>query len=145
MYMDAEYFDQDWTKAQTNLIEAQQLDNLPLNNMLLEGFYYTVPQQYKNVDKCLELMDLTQYYQHSKHTFGQSKTQIRAALGWIISTAKLIGEEQAKVKAYTVKTFALTDMEIALENLAQWQTRIRAQQAAIQQWQRHLVYASAYG
>ena len=117
MYMEADYFDQDWAKAHTHLVKAQQLDDIPLNNMRLARFYCTAPAEYKNVDKCLELMDLTQYYQHSKYTFKQSKVQIRNALGWIISTAKLTAQEQAKVKAFTIKSFALSDIEIALENL----------------------------
>jgi dipeptidyl aminopeptidase/acylaminoacyl peptidase len=116
MYMDGEHFTKNWTIALEHLIKAQKLEDSPLNNIRLARFYCTAPESYKNIAKCIGLMDLAQYENISQNTLRNAKNQVREALAWAFSSAKLTTEEHRKLKTFARESFDLTVTDVSLEN-----------------------------
>lgn len=117
MYMEGEHVSQNWQEAVDSLLSAQQLKDNPLNNIRLARFYCVSPDEFRNIDKCLELMDLAQYERISKRVLSNAKQHIRETLAWIFSSAQLTKEEHKKLKQFAIDTFELTTTDVSLDEI----------------------------
>ncbi|NOQ14760.1 MAG: prolyl oligopeptidase family serine peptidase [Methyloprofundus sp.] len=115
MYMEGNYLAQDWEKAYENLIKAQEIEPIPFNNIRLARFYCTAPSQYKDVEKCIQLMDLKQYKDHSQARLNTAEGLVRSALAWIIIDAHLSRQELNMVKSFASKLYELNRTEVSIE------------------------------
>jgi len=117
MYMEGEHLSQNWQTAVDSLLSAKKLKDNPLNNIRLARFYCVSPEKFRNIGKCLELMDLAQYERISKRVLSNAKQHIREALAWIFSSAQLNKEEKNKLKKFAIDTFELTTTDISLDEI----------------------------
>lgn len=117
MYMEGEHFAQDWPKALTHLLKAQTLDDTPHNNIRLARFYCSAPGERRDIDRCLELMDLAQYKKLSKVVERQAKREIRHALASMIIDVKYTASQLERIQQFATTAFKLTTMEASLESI----------------------------
>lgn len=115
MYMEGEHIKQDWQKAHEYLVKAQKLDDNPVNNIRLARLYCTAPAKFKDVNRCVELMDMEQYKRRSKSITKKAKTESRKAFAWIIAEGKFSVEEKELIKKTVKATFELNEMEASLD------------------------------
>ncbi|TQV88403.1 alpha/beta fold hydrolase [Aliikangiella coralliicola] len=116
MYMEGEYFQQDWDKAFENLAKAQELESTPVNNIRLARLHCMAPSPHRNIDRCLELMNLEQYERHSKSRLESAKKLIGEALTWIIADAELSDKEYARIKKFAIDVYEVKETRVTVEN-----------------------------
>jgi dipeptidyl aminopeptidase/acylaminoacyl peptidase len=116
MYMEGEYFTQNWEFAFDNLSKAHELEDSPFNNIRLARYYCIAPEPYKNIEKCLSLMDLKQYKKDSKRKLNLAKRYIKEALAWIFTSAQLTTKENQKLKEFSADIFDLTEVKATIED-----------------------------
>ncbi|WDE03846.1 prolyl oligopeptidase family serine peptidase [Thalassomonas viridans] len=118
MYMEGEHLAQDWGLALSHLSKAQKLDDSPFNNIRLARFYCIAPGKYKNVARCIELMELKQYEERSKAVFRSAAKEVSKTLVWILADADLTQEELELVQQFAMASFQLTEVDVTFENVA---------------------------
>ncbi len=115
MHMEGEHIKQNWQKAYEYLTKAQQLDDISANNIMLARFFCTAPKKFKNVNRCIELMDIDQYKDRSKSIAKKAKKESQKALAWIIADGIFSFEEKKRIKKLAKKTFELNEIEATLD------------------------------
>jgi|GEM_PF-987364 len=115
MYMEGEHVEQNWQLAFDNLTKAQESDYPVVNKILLGRFYCTAPEEFKDVDKCLELFDIEQYEKHSNSRKKKAIKESRKALAWVIADGKFTPDEKKKIQALISDMFNVNHFSVSLD------------------------------
>lgn len=116
-YMEGEYLTKDWNKALEHLTKAQELDANPENNVMFARFYCTAPKEFRNIERCIELMKGDQYRRQSLSVLKIAREKVRKALPWIVIDGNLTTAEKEMLKSYVKEAFALKQIEFELEDI----------------------------
>ncbi len=118
MYMQGDYLEQDWQKALDNYKKAFQLEDEPKHKFNLAIFYCTAAGKFKDFDKCLDLMDISDYEKSlSKSLKNKAEEAFERALAWIISTGSLTSVELNKIQELVRKQFDLDTLITRIEDV----------------------------
>ena len=116
IYMEGEFLIQDWEKARKNLIKAQELNQTTKNNTMLARFYCVAPKPYKDISRCLELMNLKQFKSYSKANLTKALSILREELANIIIDSTLTEEESALIIKYIWDLLELNGTDVKIED-----------------------------
>lgn len=115
MYMEGEYYEQDWQKAHTTLIKARELDDSPESSIMLARFYCTAPGGLKNIDSCVELLDIDQYKNRSKADYRDALYESTNAISWIVADGHYTTDELNRIKETINKTLILKNARVTID------------------------------
>jgi dipeptidyl aminopeptidase/acylaminoacyl peptidase len=115
MYMEGEYFKQDWQKAYSSLTKAKELDDTPPNNIMLARFYCTAPDGLRDINRCVDLLDIDQYKDKSKTTASKAIEEILTSGSWVITEGKYTADEYKNIKETIKKALTITQVKISLD------------------------------
>jgi pimeloyl-ACP methyl ester carboxylesterase len=119
MYMEGENFERNWIKASNNLNRAAELSNTPSNRIRLARFYCMAPEESRDIDLCLKLMDLEQYYKQSKSKTNEALGIVSETISWVMAEGNLTQEEFVKVRDFAIELYDVTELEVSLENVTE--------------------------
>lgn len=117
MYMEGEYFDLDWSKAKEHLEKALNLDDTAKNYLTLARLDCTAPEQYKNIRRCLNILDLKRFKKRSKASHKRAVRSLREISPWIIAETQFTDKERKEFEGVLNSALKLNGMEAELESI----------------------------
>ena len=117
MYMEGELIGQDWDKAKEYLEKALELNDRQKNKMRLARYFCTAPNGFRDVKKCISMMDPKEL---TKLKFSEKKEALKFIeenLVWTVLSTRLTPEERKIIKDFILKEYRLDDEKLELEDL----------------------------
>ncbi|WP_105167817.1 prolyl oligopeptidase family serine peptidase [Pseudoalteromonas sp. T1lg23B] len=137
MYMHGEVLPVDWQQAYSHLEQAMKLDS-PHVKIRMAEFYCSAPAELKDIDKCIELMDIKPYEQISRRATQNALNWINSVLAWVFINAELTDAQLEKVQNFALETFKLDHLLASVEDMQAGQFTLQKAQLYSEQDQYQL-------
>ncbi len=116
MYMEGEYLENNWGKAKEHLEKALNLDDTAKNYLTLARFDCTAPEEFRNIRRCLNILNLERFKKRSKATYKQALRSLRTVAPWIIAETKFSSSEREEFEKVLNTALKLNEMEVGIES-----------------------------
>ncbi len=116
MYMEGEHFEIDWGKSKHHLEKALNLDDTEKNYMALARFDCTAPKEFRNVRRCLNILNLERFNKRSKASYRKAIQSLRRVAPWIIAETQFSESERVEFEDILTKNLKLNEMKASIES-----------------------------